>query len=206
MKRRAGQFFNGRALREASRVWRCRGLAVPHERAKNIGQIDFEALRKKASFVIFDKDNTLTLPYETRVHASVGEAFEKCKSVFGRDNLVLFSNSAGSPDDVNHAEATMLEMPDALGIPVLRHEERKPGGGADVKRLFGEHRRGAVIGDRYFTDIVFANLNGHYAILVEPMDVTRDNPVVRLMRWMEARLVERWIRAGEKAPIFKGES
>ena len=73
-----------------------RDLAVPHLECQNINNVDFTALHA-AGFkaVVFDKDNTLTRPYEKTVWRDVADALEQCKRVFGTDNVVVLSNSAG---------------------------------------------------------------------------------------------------------------
>ena len=43
---------------------------------------------------VFDKDNTLTHPFKTDLHAEAAEGLMSCKKAFG-DSVVLFSNSAG---------------------------------------------------------------------------------------------------------------
>lgn len=75
-------------------------------------------------------------------------------------------------------------MEKLFGIRVLRHLERKPGGGAALREITGDARV-VVVGDRLFTDVVFANLNGHHSVLVDPLDASQDNFVVRSVRRLE---------------------
>lgn len=87
---------------------------------------------KRAGFkgCVFDKDNTLTAPYALEIHPEVQEALLHCREAFGDDALVLYSNSAGLTQyDPAGDEALMLER--SLGIQVLRHKDKKPGGGPD---------------------------------------------------------------------------
>ncbi len=177
---RLGQYLN---VRGAWQLLRAPGLAIPAERAPNVAAIDYERLFHTLGcrFVVFDKDNTLTLPYHDEVvHQS---ALDQCIKLFGEGRVLLFSNSAGSPDDVGFVEATSLEQ--RLGVRVLRHKERKPGGGQDLIRVTGGQKT-VVIGDRLFTDVVFANLNGCHSIWVDPIDTTMDNVSVRCVRQIEA--------------------
>ena len=37
------------------------------------------------------------------------EAWDECKQVFGRDRIVIVSNSAGTPDDVDGKQAAAIE-------------------------------------------------------------------------------------------------
>ncbi len=186
MRRRWGQFFNTNGFLP---VLKQPSLLRPNERARSVGEIDFVRLRHTLGcrFVVFDKDNTLTLPYDERlVHP---QAFANCVNVFGHAHVLLFSNTAGSPDDSDYAEARRLEQ--QLGVRVLRHRERKPGGGQELARIT-QGAKTAVIGDRLATDIVFANLNGCYSILVDPIDRSKDNAVVRTVRLFEAWLAQRY--------------
>jgi predicted HAD superfamily phosphohydrolase YqeG len=45
----------------------------------------------------------------------------------------------------------------------------------------------AIIGDRLFTDVVLANMNGCVSILVKPLDTTQESIGIRLMRFVESR-------------------
>jgi phosphatidylglycerophosphatase GEP4 len=115
--------------------------------------------------IIFDKDNTLTAPYVDDLHPGVKDGFERCMGQFG-GNVCIMSNSAGTNDDVGHESAIRIER--RLGVPVLRHSEKKPGGLAEVLSFFKASSGGedvpadrlCVIGDRLLTDVVFGNLHG----------------------------------------------
>lgn len=54
----------------------------------------------------------------------------------------------------------------ALGVPVLRHEEKKPSGGAALASHLHPipADKIAFVGDRILTDVVFGNLNGNFTI------------------------------------------
>ncbi|MCX6708788.1 MAG: hypothetical protein NTW67_04050 [Candidatus Woesearchaeota archaeon] len=101
-------------------------LAVPHFSVSDISTINPEQL-KNAGFegVIFDKDNTLTLPYVNELYPSIRSAFSDFKRVFG-DRMAIMSNSAGTRDDADYEDAQQIERD--LGIAVLRHDRKKPGG------------------------------------------------------------------------------
>lgn len=112
-------------------------MALPHLDVKDLREVRWDALRE-AGFVgcIFDKDNTLTEPYRLELRPSAAASLAECREAFG-GRIVLYSNSAGLEQfDPEGAEAQALE--DALGIPVLRHKDKKPGGGPeDVEKHFG---------------------------------------------------------------------
>ncbi|KAF9594595.1 hypothetical protein IFM89_034217 [Coptis chinensis] len=81
-------------------------LAVPHISVKDIRWIDWVELEKRGfKGVVFDKDNTLTLPYSLALWPPLESSLDSCKSVFG-DNVAVFSNSAGlSQYDANGSKA-----------------------------------------------------------------------------------------------------
>lgn len=179
---KVGQYLN---LRGVFRLVMNPRLARPTLLARSVCEIDFAQMKQRfeAEFVVFDKDNTLTLPYVDDVASDQHrKALDVCITVFSREKVLLFSNSAGSSDDVDFREALNLEK--KQGIRVLRHKERKPGGGKSLLEVT-KGRPTLVIGDRMFTDVVFANLNGCTSILVDPIDERKDNLMVSLVRKIE---------------------
>lgn len=71
--------------------------------------------------VCFDKDNTLTLPYDDHVNPLVQNALDECIRTFGDTNVAVLSNSAGSSDDApEYKTAARLEQA-LCGIKVIRH-------------------------------------------------------------------------------------
>ena len=112
-------------------------MAIPHLEVEDLREVRWGDLRA-AGFqgCIFDKDNTLTEPYRLELQPSAAESLAECHAAFdGR--IVLYSNSAGLEQfDPEGEEAEALEK--ALGVPVLRHKEKKPAGGPeDVEKHFG---------------------------------------------------------------------
>lgn len=49
--------------------------------------------------IVFDKDNCLTAPYADVLHPSLLANWASCKSEFGTDRILIYSNWAGSADD-----------------------------------------------------------------------------------------------------------
>lgn len=93
-------------------------------------------------------------------------------------------------------------MEAALGVAVLRHAAKKPAGGvAEVTARFacapGEIM---VVGDRYLTDVAFANLNGALAVRVAPFDTRMESSAVKASRRTEELLVARSRRKGVQPP------
>lgn len=71
-------------------------LILPHVLVPDIRYIDWGELQRRGfKGVVFDKDNTITVPYSLTLWGPLVASIEKCKSVFGND-IAVFSNSAGN--------------------------------------------------------------------------------------------------------------
>ncbi len=177
-----------------------KSLAIPHFSVSDICSISPEEL-KNAGFegVIFDKDNTLTLPYVNELCPSIKGAFSGFRRVFG-DKLVIMSNSAGTRDDINYEAARQIE--NSMGIAVLRHDRKKPGGIESVLDYFGcDPAKLVIFGDRIFTDVVFGNRYGMLTVHTYSLSENGDNKLVSLLRKYELSLVDRWMGKGFCAPV-----
>ncbi|KAL6766305.1 hypothetical protein ACKKBG_A35485 [Auxenochlorella protothecoides x Auxenochlorella symbiontica] len=191
-------------------AWRERGLCLPHLDISDLRQVDWAALQG-AGFraAIFDKDNTLTVPYALELQPSAAESLARCRSHFG-DAIALFSNSAGLAQfDPEGEEAAALEA--SLGVPVLRHSEKKPGGGVeDLVSHFGcQPHEMIMVGDRYLTDIVFGNRHGMLTVRPRPFTSEGEPVTVALARRLEAACTARWLVQGHAAPshpFLKGQA
>ncbi len=110
---------------------------------------------------------------------------------------MVFSNSAGSGDDAGYEEAHRIER--TLGLPVLRHAHKKPLGFDSVMQHFAAlsspssslspssttvtaPSQLAMVGDRYFTDVLFGNLHGMLTIHTSLLTSTGDPAVVKAVR------------------------
>jgi phosphatidylglycerophosphatase GEP4 len=185
-----GQSFNPAALSAMGRVVLKPGLALPHLTVPHIGYIDFKKLEGLGvRGIVFDKDNTLTAPYAEMPHPLVAEALDECIKQFGRSRVCIMSNSAGTPDDPGFKDADRIEK--NLGLPVVRHRQKKPEGLEDVLRYFGddvEPSQLCVVGDRLLTDMVFGNLHGMLTVHTHPLTLVRDNKVAAVARWIETHI------------------
>ncbi|KAG9076487.1 hypothetical protein FS749_011742, partial [Ceratobasidium sp. UAMH 11750] len=76
------------------------GLVVPGIKVDTIARLDFVAL-KKAGYTgaVLDRDNCLTLPHQDTLVPELADAWTRCKSTFGPNNVLVVSNSAGTSDD-----------------------------------------------------------------------------------------------------------
>lgn len=157
--------------------------------------LDFSALKSQCGIraVVFDKDNTLTAPYVPSVHTNAQRGLNNALNTFGRSNVAILSNSAGTLDDCNHDDAKLIES--LIGVRVVRHNEKKPGGLTELMMHFGsdvvDHpSQVCLVGDRLLTDVVFGNLYGMLTIHCEPLckgkENAADNTAARVIRDMES--------------------
>ncbi|KAM9992274.1 hypothetical protein ACTFIY_009731 [Dictyostelium cf. discoideum] len=184
------QSFNIEAIKCLKHVFLNRSLIIPHLEVKDIRNINFQSLHDRGfKGVLFDKDNTLTEPYKNEIYNPYKESLNKCLEIFGNDNVVIISNSAGSSDDApNFEKANQIEK--SLGIKVLKHNTKKPDGIDSVKNHFKTDPKNLImIGDRYLTDILFGNLYGMLTIYTHPITFIGDNFFVKLIRNKERQIV-----------------
>jgi phosphatidylglycerophosphatase GEP4 len=187
------QSLNTKAILTLSSVLRRPGLLAPQVSVATVSHLDYTALQRHAGIevVVFDKDHTLTAPYSDRLHPQAAAGLETCLSVFGSDRVAILSNSAGTLDDVGSVDAMAVES--SLGISVIRHTEKKPGGLQEVLQHFQmeDPARICMIGDRLLTDVVFGNLHGmltvHTRPFVDTESAARDNWTAKLLRPMGKR-------------------
>ncbi|KAK5583401.1 hypothetical protein RB653_004994 [Dictyostelium firmibasis] len=184
------QSFNIEAIKCLKHVFFNRSLIIPHLEVRDIRHINFQSLRDSGfKGVLFDKDNTLTEPYKNEIYQEYKESLDKCLEIFGKDNVVIISNSAGSSDDApNFEKANQIEK--LLGIKVLKHNTKKPDGIDSVKNHFKTDPKNLImVGDRYLTDILFGNLYGMFTIYTQPITSVGDNFFVKLIRNKERQIV-----------------
>ncbi|MEW5301463.1 MAG: hypothetical protein WDW36_004322 [Sanguina aurantia] len=176
-------------------------IALPHLTVPDIRSLNWVALRE-AGFkgVVFDKDNTLSRPYDPNIDPKLRSSVEECKRVFG-GKLVLYSNSAGLTQfDPQGLEAAALEV--STGIPVLRHAAKKPAGGSEeLESHFGcPSSQLLMVGDRYLTDIVFGNRHGMMTVRPAPLVLEGEPAGVVVARRVEEFYIRRWSGRGILAP------
>lgn len=121
-------------------------------------------------FKFYISDNTLTRPFDNALYTEFQESFALLKRNF---DCVIVSNSAGLVSyDPTRAMAIKVEK--QLGIPVMFHNYRKPLGSKELLNHFNySSDQIAVVGDRYFTDVLYANIGGMKSILVKDI-ITED--------------------------------
>jgi phosphatidylglycerophosphatase GEP4 len=189
------QSINTRALVTLASIVRRPGLLVPQISVHTVSELNFTAMKEDSGIraVVFDKDNTLTAPYENILHPAVVSGLERAIEAFGRSNVAILSNSAGTRDDVDYIDAIEIEA--ALGIKVIRHNEKKPGGLQEMLDHFqlNDPATVCIVGDRILTDIVFGNLYGlltvHCLPLCQGSDNAKDNWTAKLIRPVENMII-----------------
>ena len=193
-----GQSLNGPAVRALGTVVCRPRLALPDISCANVGALDFAGMKRAGiRALVLDKDNTLTAPYAMEVHSECAEGVHRMMTEFTVDQLGIVSNSAGSSDDRDGAEARKVES--MLGIPVVVHGTKKPDGFESIMRHFNSRRaeeepimphQVACIGDRLLTDVVFGNLHGMVTVHVEPLTLKGDNLPAAIVRSLENRIIK----------------
>ena len=209
------QSINTKALLTLASVVRRPSLLVPHATVDTISHISYQTLKDQCGIqaVIFDKDNTITAPYALETHEKAHYGLQQAVQVFGTDNVAIVSNSAGTLDDADYQDALQIEQ--SLGIAVIRHDEKKPGGLQEVLNHFNHKKHDnsnstsettsqqltpsqlCMVGDRLLTDIVFGNLHGMLTIHCLPLcsgaENQHDNTVAKIVRTGEnAFLYKNW--------------
>ena len=153
-----------------------------------------EFLQKAGIEVLLsDIDNTLA-PYEqpepdAQIVAWVG-SLQKAGI-----RLAFLSN--------NHAERVEL-FNKTLGVPVC-YDAHKPlvkNAKKMMKRLGGNKKNTALIGDQIFTDVLCAHLGGFRAILVPPI-VDRTDRGTRFKRRLEKGFLKRYYKKHKDAPDIR---
>ncbi|KAF5777594.1 putative phosphatidylglycerophosphatase [Helianthus annuus] len=200
LKAAVGQRINVEGLMfSVSVITRNKHWVIPHVSVPDVRYIDWAALKRKGfEGVVFDKDNTLTVPYSLALWGPIAPSVESCKAVFG-NNIAVFSNSAGLQEyDPDGRKARALEF--VIGIRVIRHKVKKPAGSAEeIERHFGcDCSKLIMVGDRPFTDIVYGNRNGFLTILTAPLSLAEEPFTVKQVRKIELALVNRWLKKGLK--------
>ena len=184
------QSINTKALVTLASVIRRPYLAAPHVHVATISDVNYTAMRDQCGIkaVVFDKDNTLTAPYATEVHPNAEVGLRTALDVFGQSNVAILSNSAGTKDDPGYEDAERIEK--EMGIAVIRHDEKKPGGLEEVMKHFGDDisdpSQLCMVGDRLLTDVVFGNLYGMLTVHCDPLctgeENKNDNKVASVVR------------------------
>lgn len=163
---------------------------TPHLRAKSVSHIDYAKLAGCGiKYLVFDKDNTLTEPYQMKYAAGIHDGLQACRSAYQGEQIAILSNSVGSRDDPGGLEAKEVEK--VLGMKVIRHVNKKPDVSDDILRHFATDQvhEVAVVGDRILSDVVMGNSLGMFTIYVDPINKAPENFMVRVVRILEDKVL-----------------
>ncbi|WFD42292.1 phosphatidylglycerophosphatase [Malassezia psittaci] len=144
------------------------GIARPYLTVNSISQIDWQKVHASGvRYLVFDKDNCITRPHEDQLAPALTHSWNECKRVFGSENILLVSNSAGTRSDPSGLAAENVSS--KLGIPVLLHASKKPSKScakqvvdyfvakSQLNQAGETLPHILVIGDRITTDMVLAS-------------------------------------------------
>lgn len=165
------QLFNASATLNASRLLYNPTLCLPHVTVKSFDNLPIP-LRipghtTEIKGVVLDKDNCFAKDHDDKVWPAYAEVWKKLQDAYPKERLLIVSNSAGTHDDADYAQAIKLETD--TGVTVLRHPTKKPGCHEEIMAYFSEQgitkpSEIAVVGDRLFTDMLMANMMGAWGI------------------------------------------
>ena len=89
-----------------------------------LNDINLDYLKKEGvKYVVFDKDNTLSVCYGRNIHESIRPKIDEFKAFFP-SRIAILSNSVGCCDDIGFRDAIDTER--SFNIPVIRHIHKKP--------------------------------------------------------------------------------
>lgn len=191
------QLFNASATLNVSRLLYNPSLCLPHLTVKSFDNMPiplvFPGQALEIRGVVLDKDNCFAKDHDDKVWPQYKETWARLQEHYPKERLLIVSNSAGTNDDVDYAQAEKLE--NDTGVTVLRHPTKKPGCHNEIMEYFAkqgitEPSQIAVVGDRLFTDMLMANMMGAYGVWLSEGVEKSEKAVVRLERYFYYKMVE----------------
>ncbi|KAJ8578697.1 hypothetical protein ON010_g509 [Phytophthora cinnamomi] len=156
----------------------------------DVTEVPFQTLRDRGfRGVIFDKDNTLTVPHKLEIAPHLESSLAECRRVFGDSGVVIFSNSAGSTDDKDGVEAKKIE--EGLNVAVLAPQPEVVLD-APVASVVQRHE--------VMTNALALCCLGLLAIRTEQFTPESESVVNRQLQRIEKAAVRMLVRAGVKPP------
>ena len=155
---------------------------------KSVEFIDIKKLKDFGiKYVVFDKDNTITLPLKNNIHNSeIQKKLELFKKNFGKNNIGIFSNSIFSKK-----QREFINFTKNCDIPIIEHSLPKPYGGNSIFNHFGiknfskNNKEIAIIGDRLFIDVLMAKQYNFISVLIKPIDQSKDSITTKIIKIFE---------------------
>ncbi len=172
----------------------------PDLTTKHIRDLDLNKLKaeNKIKYIVFDKDNTIALHKSNEIpNEEMKEILKNFSNVFGKDNIAILSNTAGSANDKHFAD--LLSIENNFGFKVIKHKFKKPSVDLEIFEHFKlndnpcleERLSICCIGDRLFTDVIMGKEINSFTVLVDPLDSSTDNFIVRNVRKIEKFILEK---------------
>ena len=155
-----------------------------------------QVLRCKLESLCWSVARRLVKAHANSVHEKAAFGLSQALDVFGHDNVAILSNSAGTKDDKHYEDAIMIEK--EMGINVIRHDEKKPGGLKEVLEHFKDQgvddaSQVCMVGDRLLTDVLFGNLYGMLTVHCLPLcsgeENKKDNKIANVIRKAENNIL-----------------
>jgi len=172
----------------------------PDIKVNHIKDLDLKKLKieNNIKYIVFDKDNTIALHKKNEIpNEEIKIILKNFSNIFGEENLAILSNTAGSANDKNFADLNLIEK--NFGIKVIKHKYKKPSVEFEIFNHFkleGElsdvdKRSICCIGDRLFTDVIMGKEINSFTILVNPLDDSTDNFLVKAIRKIENYIINK---------------
>lgn len=170
-------------------------IKLNHIRDLNLNKLKNE---NRIKYIVFDKDNTIALHKNNEMpNEEMKDILNNFTKVFGADNIAILSNTAGSASDKNYSDLNLIEK--NFGIKVIKHKYKKPSVDFEIYEHFKldkninleEKRSICCIGDRLFTDVIMGKEIDSFTILVDPLDSSTDNFIVKNIRKLENFILDR---------------
>lgn len=147
----------------------------------------------KTTTIKFGQSTKYVLTPEVRTLLTTQEVWKKLQDTYPKAHILIVSNSAGTNDDIEYAQAKVLET--NTGVSVLRHPTKKPGCYNEILDYFSEQgiqkHQIIVVGDRLFTDILMANMMGSWGLWLSEGVEESQKIFPRLERGVYQRLTDR---------------
>lgn len=166
---------------------------IPDLALNNLSEINVEKLQVLGiRGIVFDVDQTLTLPGEINLDPSVLPRFELLMKSFAC--CALSNLQLGKFNYSPLERATRLQ--DKYNLKIVLPENKKPhpeGFNISARILNLPPNQIAYIGDRVLTDIIGGNYSGFYTILVNPLDENNDSFLIKVIRILEKIIVKIYV-------------
>jgi len=172
----------------------------PDLRLNHIRDINLLELKNKnnVKFIVFDKDNTIAYHKSNEIpNNEIKDILNNFKENFGKENIAILSNTAGSKNDINYEDLKKIE--ENFKIKVIKHEYKKPNVNKEILDHFkikddfdlNYSKDICYIGDRLFTDVLLGKHMKGFTILVDPLNPNTDNLIIRLVRILENKILKK---------------